>query len=416
LDRGVVDDLVSISAFARRVGLTPSALRFYDDCGVLRPAVVDEGNGYRYYAPAQEPRARLLRDLREIDLPLPEVRRVLDGQPTAAAAVVEAHLRTVEQKAVSTRQAAHRILAGLSTATAQAPRVTLGGPELASAIRQVTPSAAPPEAPPSKPELTGPEPSAPSRPLASGPQATGLQPSGHQPTGSQSSGPQPSEPQPSGSQSSDDFGPQETRGAEAFLPALSCVRIELSEAEVTLVATDRYRLAIRKLHPQTFEGTPGAILIPAPALTELSRWLAAADTVHLQAGTELTLTTPTDTRTLPSVDAEYPAYQVILDGLEPPACRVIVDRAALADLLGTEEVVALSIEDGTVTIGDHRLDAITTGTPLQIGFTTRLLAAALETGVGPDVLLEIHAPDRPVVIRSADQGTFTTLVMPNRLT
>jgi DNA polymerase-3 subunit beta len=395
LDRGVVDDLVSISAFARRVGLTPSALRFYDDCGVLRPAVVDEGNGYRYYAPAQEPRARLLRDLREIDLPLPEVRRVLDGQPTAAAAVVEAHLRTVEQKAVSTRQAAHRILAGLSTATAQAPRVTLGGPELASAIRQVTPSAAPPEAPPTK---SGPESSG---PLASGPQATGLQPAGHQRTGSQSS---------------DDSGPQETRGAEAFLPALSCVRIELSEAEVTLVATDRYRLAIRKLHPQTFEGTPGAILIPAPALTELSRWLAAADTVHLQAGTELTLTTPTDTRTLPSVDAEYPAYQVILDGLEPPACRVIVDRAALADLLGTEEVVALSIEDGTVTIGDHRLDAITTGTPLQIGFTTRLLAAALETGVGPDVLLEIHAPDRPVVIRSADQGTFTTLVMPNRLT
>jgi DNA polymerase III sliding clamp (beta) subunit (PCNA family) len=31
------------------------------------------------------------------------------------------------------------------------------------------------------------------------------------------------------------------------------------------------------------------------------------------------------------------------------------------------------------------------------------------------VLLEIAAPDRPVVVRSADQGTFTTLVMPTRL-
>ncbi len=341
----MVDDLVSISAFARRVGLTPSALRFYDDCGVLRPAVVDEGNGYRYYAPDQEPRARLLRDLREIDLPLPEVRRVLDGEPSTAAAVVEAHLRTVEQKAVSTRQAAHRILAGLSSTTTKSPQVTLGGPELASAIRQVTPSAA------------------------------------------------ESEP----------------------LPALSCVRIELSETEVTLVATDRYRLAVRKLHPQSFDGTPGAILIPAPALTGLTRWLTAADTVHLQAGGDLVLAAAGETRTLASMDAEYPDYQVILDGLEPPACRVMVDRAALADLLGTDEVVALSIEADSVAIGNQKLDAIVTGTPLRIAFTTRLLAEALATGVGPDVLLEIHAPDRPVVIRSADQGTFTTLVMPNRL-
>ncbi|WP_432943151.1 MerR family transcriptional regulator [Kribbella sp. CA-253562] len=353
----MVDDLVSISAFARRVGLTPSALRFYDDCGVLRPAVVDEGNGYRYYAPEQEPRARLLRDLREIDLPLPEVRRVLDGEPDAAAAVVEAHLRTVEQKAVATRRAAYRILASLSSTPEQpvaggSPRVTLGGPELASAIRQVTPSAA---------------------------------------------------------------RPGEQGGGADWLPALGCVRIELSEAEVTLVATDRYRLAVRNVRPQSFEGTPGAILVPAPALTELSRWLAAADTVELQAGAELTITSRTETRTLPVVNAEYPDYQVVLNGLEPPACRVMVDRAGLAELLGTGEVVALSIDALAVTIGDRSIDAITTGSPLRIGFTTRLLAEALTTGVGPDVLLEIHAPDRPVVIRSADQGTFTTLVMPHRL-
>ncbi|MEV6284284.1 MerR family transcriptional regulator [Kribbella sp. NPDC051770] len=340
LDQGVVDDLLSISAFARRVGLTPSALRFYDDCAVLRPAVVDEGNGYRYYAPSQEPRARLLRDLREIDLPLPEVRRVLDGAPEAAAAVVEAHLRTVEQKAVSTRQAAQRILADLTSAP---PRVTLGGPELASAIRQVTPSAA----------------------------------------------------------------------TDQLLPALTCVRIELTETEVTLVATDRYRLAVRKLHPQSFEGTPAAILVPAPDLTNLSRWLAAADTVDLQAGAALTLTTPTESRSLTAVDAEYPAYQAILEGLEPPVTRVIVDRTSLADHLGTDETVALSINPQALSIDTTSIDAITTGPALEITFTTRLLAEALATGVGPDVLLEIHAPDRPVVIRSADQGTFTTLVMPH---
>ncbi|WP_414990657.1 MerR family DNA-binding transcriptional regulator [Aeromicrobium sp.] len=35
------DELIPIGAFARRVGLTTSALRFYDDAGALRPAEVE---------------------------------------------------------------------------------------------------------------------------------------------------------------------------------------------------------------------------------------------------------------------------------------------------------------------------------------------------------------------------------------
>ena len=109
----MTDELLTISAFARQVGLTPSALRFYDDCGLLRPASVDEQNGYRYYAPSQEARAALLRDLREIDLPLADVRVVLDEGATLGVAVIQAHLRTVEGKAEAARRATARILASL---------------------------------------------------------------------------------------------------------------------------------------------------------------------------------------------------------------------------------------------------------------------------------------------------------------
>ena len=44
---------MTISEFARLVGLAPSALRFYDDCGLLPPAEVDATNGYRYYDASQ---------------------------------------------------------------------------------------------------------------------------------------------------------------------------------------------------------------------------------------------------------------------------------------------------------------------------------------------------------------------------
>ncbi len=41
------DELLLIGAFGRLVGLTPSALRFYDDCGLLQPASVDPATGDR---------------------------------------------------------------------------------------------------------------------------------------------------------------------------------------------------------------------------------------------------------------------------------------------------------------------------------------------------------------------------------
>jgi len=93
----------------------------------------------------------------------------------------------------------------------------------------------------------------------------------------------------------------------------------------------------------------------------------------------------------------------------------VVDRARLLDVLVGRDVVAFDIDSESLSIGDEvKLDAIGSGA-VRVGFTASMLAAALETSVGPDVLLEICEPARPVVVRSADQGTFTTLVMPVRL-
>jgi DNA-binding transcriptional MerR regulator len=44
---------ISIGEFARRSRLSLKALRLYDERGVLVPARVDQGSGYRYYDTAQ---------------------------------------------------------------------------------------------------------------------------------------------------------------------------------------------------------------------------------------------------------------------------------------------------------------------------------------------------------------------------
>ncbi|MFC0624751.1 DNA polymerase III subunit beta family protein [Kribbella deserti] len=339
------EQLLTISSFARLVGLTPSALRFYDDCGLLPPAEVDDGNGYRYYSPAQEGRATMLRDLREIDLPLAQVRVVLDAGPETAAEIIRTHLRSIELRAEAARQAAARILAGsVPTATA----VSLGGAELASAIRQVSPAAA----------------------------------------------------------------------TSSELPALTCVLLEAGPDEVKLVATDRYRLSIRQLHPKAFTGSARSVLVPAAALVELLRTLAAMPEV--QVGITAGSITFGEVEVAPMA-AEYPAYQAILDGLDAPATRLFVNRLGLLATLDTVtgDLVLSATPDGlSVAMPDQpevSVEAICTGRPARIGFNASLLAAALSASVGPDVLLEIGAVDRPVVVRSADQGTFTTLVMPIRL-
>ncbi len=62
--------MLTIGAFARASRLSPKALRLYDELDLLRPARVDPDTGYRYYAPAQLERARLVAWLRRLGMPL----------------------------------------------------------------------------------------------------------------------------------------------------------------------------------------------------------------------------------------------------------------------------------------------------------------------------------------------------------
>ena len=58
------DALMTIGDFARDAGLSPKALRLYDELGLLVPAEVGQYSGYRRYAPSQLERARLVASLR----------------------------------------------------------------------------------------------------------------------------------------------------------------------------------------------------------------------------------------------------------------------------------------------------------------------------------------------------------------
>jgi DNA-binding transcriptional MerR regulator len=100
-------ELMSIGEFARLSRLSAKALRLYDELGLLPPAQVDPDSGYRWYAAGQLDNARLVASLRQIGVPLAQVKLILSLEPEAAAAQVGAYWSRAEDD-----HAARRDLAG----------------------------------------------------------------------------------------------------------------------------------------------------------------------------------------------------------------------------------------------------------------------------------------------------------------
>lgn len=106
--------LVTIGEFARLSRLSAKALRRYDELGLLRPALVDPVNGYRYYDPAQAEEARLVAWLRRIGMPLSRIGRVVALDAGAAAVEIRAYWARVEAETAARRDLAMYLVDHLS--------------------------------------------------------------------------------------------------------------------------------------------------------------------------------------------------------------------------------------------------------------------------------------------------------------
>jgi DNA-binding transcriptional MerR regulator len=105
---------ISIGEFARRSRLSVKALRLYDKRRVLVPARVDEVSGYRYYDVTQLEAARLISMLRQLDLSLAAIRKLVACDPGDAADQIAAHWRKVDSRHDGRRELADHLVNRLS--------------------------------------------------------------------------------------------------------------------------------------------------------------------------------------------------------------------------------------------------------------------------------------------------------------
>jgi DNA-binding transcriptional MerR regulator len=97
---------LTVGDFSRATHLSVKTLRHYHQVGLLQPATVNPDTGYRYYSAHQIATAQVIRRLRDLEMPVADVKAVL-AVPDAAArnALIAAHLDRLEAGLAQTRGA-----------------------------------------------------------------------------------------------------------------------------------------------------------------------------------------------------------------------------------------------------------------------------------------------------------------------
>ncbi|MGD0603028.1 MAG: MerR family transcriptional regulator [Streptosporangiaceae bacterium] len=122
----------TVGDFSRITHLSVKTLRHYHQVGLLEPVTVNPDTGYRYYSAEQIPTAQVIRRLRDLEMPVAEVKAVLSAPDAATRnGLIAAHLDRLEAELAQTRAAVDSL------------RNLLQPPETAPAIEHRSVAAAP---------------------------------------------------------------------------------------------------------------------------------------------------------------------------------------------------------------------------------------------------------------------------------
>src|ERR1700734_2034957 len=114
---------MTIGGLSPRAPPSLKALRRCERLGVLRPAAVDPGNGYRRYHESQLCAARLIIMLRLLDMPLSEVGKVVSASGAEAAELIDAYWGSVERRFTAQRQVMASLRPGVAVSGMPAPEL-----------------------------------------------------------------------------------------------------------------------------------------------------------------------------------------------------------------------------------------------------------------------------------------------------
>lgn len=222
-------------------------------------------------------------------------------------------------------------------------------------------------------------------------------------------------------------------------PVLQGVVMGVAGNEVTLAATDGFRISIRKAVLSNPSSRPLNAIIPARALSELARIATDAAqniTMVLPPGRGQVLFHLKDAELVSQlIDGNFPDYKAIVPRTFKTtsilstagflkACKqaeiiaregtnvVRLNLSPGGDKPGQVEISAQTEETGS---SEVVLDASIDGQGLVIAFNVRFLREALEVIKTPNVALETNANNTPGLLRPVGEESFLHVIMPMHL-
>ncbi|SDJ70227.1 DNA-binding transcriptional regulator, MerR family [Actinopolyspora mzabensis] len=343
---------MSIGVFAKHAGLTASALRFYDDAGLLPPEWVDPSTGYRFYGEAQLCRASWLRQLREIGMPLTVIARFLTAEPAEAERLLDEQVAKVVTDAAAVQHTA----AALRTALGKPPRRTvcvLPGPVFADAVDQVLATTL---QDPAMPVLGGVR-------MEATPESVALTATDRYRLASRTLVPTRS-------------------SADSWTGTLDGDELRILAPRLRRSPTVSLEVDERSLGHRLADGAVRDCRLLAEFFPDYRLMIESLPAVSHR----VTVGKQETVRVLERCASEHVGIRIF-------------DRRP-----------GLVLSDGT----EVDIAGAANGNDLTFWFELTTLYPALTHAVGADLMFELRGPDQPATIRSADGGDLTTLVMPCR--
>lgn len=215
------------------------------------------------------------------------------------------------------------------------------------------------------------------------------------------------------------------------LPMLTAIRVDTDGVNMTMAATDRYRIAARDFlwHPEGEATTHGA-MIPAKVLVDVAKSLRVGEVSVCLGGNVAGFESAGKSTTVRLLDDQFIDYRSRLSG--DWGIRATVDvqpfleairRVALVS--GAHSAVRLSFSQGQVLIqaagdeigrGAEVMGADLDGDDILIAFQPHFLLEGLAGVETEQAVIHLDSPTRPALISDAgDDPAFRYLVMSLRI-
>ena len=215
-------------------------------------------------------------------------------------------------------------------------------------------------------------------------------------------------------------------------PVLTGVFVSAAGREMTMVATDSYRLAVKRTELENELGGEIEANIPARALRELGRILtaeAAEEATIWLLPNQAVFAAGSITLTTRLIEGQFPNFRQLLPesyehDVRLPRSEFLDVARRISQLAQRNAPLRFSFEPGELTVsaeppdvGDARetMPAAFEGEPMEIGFNPEYLREGIESIGDDEVLLRLISPLRPGLMQPVENEDFRYLVMPIRL-